>query len=133
MKKISIVLEKNLSPGQKSNVAAIIMGQIAKDMPSIYDEKVIDQSKIEHAGIAVNVVILDGGSGQLLTLVESGKSDEVYCVAFSSTGQALSNSYPEYQQKISLMDSKSTGIIGVGIVGDESVVKPLTKKFSLTK
>jgi len=131
--KINIVVDKALNAGQKANVSAIIMGQFGRDIPTLYANAVEDISGIRHAGISVNVVILDGSNGQLLTLIEATRKADVSCIVFSATGQFLSNSYPEYQQQISLSETKATNIIGVGIVGEDDAVRSLTKKFSLVK
>ena len=131
--KINIVVNKALNSGQKANVSAIIMGQLGRDIPAIYTDTILDISGTKHAGISVNVVILDGGGGQLLTLTEHARNSSVICVAFSETGQLLSNNYPEYYQNISTSSTESTKIVGVGICGDDEIVKMLTKKFSLTK
>ena len=131
--KISIVVNKILNSGQKANVSAIIMGQLGRDISELYTDTVIDASGTKHAGISVNVVILDGGGGQLLTLIERAKESDVKCIVFSAIGQALSNNYYEYQQKISALDTTSTNVVGVGICGEDQIVKSLTKKFSLAK
>lgn len=131
--KINIVVKKTLPAGQKANVSAIIMGQFGRDIPMIYTEPITDASGTKHAGISVNVVILDGGGGQLFTLIEQARKNEVTCVVFSATGQLLSNNYSEYNQKISMSDTESTEIIGVGVCGEDEVVRLLTKKFSLAK
>ena len=121
-----------MNTGQKANVAAIIMGQLTKKFPHLYGNLIRDQSGTYHAGIAVNTVILDGGNEQLLSLVNKAVNCDVTCVVFSSIGQSLSNNYPEYQKKISSMDTRSTNIVGVGIAGEDTTVSTLTKKFSLT-
>ena len=131
--KTNIVVKKTLLPGQKANVSAIIMGQLGRDIPMIYTESITDASGVMHAGISVNVVILDGGSGQLLTLIENAQKSDVAYVVFSTTGQLLSNNYSEYYQKISTSTTESTDIVGVGVYGEDEVVKLLTKKFSLAK
>lgn len=131
--KISIVVNKTLNSGQKANVSAIIMGQLGRDIPAIYTDAIIDASGIKHAGISINVVILDGGAGQLLTLMESARKSSVIFVVFSATGQMLSNNYSEYQRIISSSDTESTNVVGVGIFGEDEIVKVLTKKFSLAK
>lgn len=131
--KINIVVKKTLSSGQKANVSAIIMGQLGRDIPMIYTDLIKDASEVMHVGISVNVVILDGGGGQLLSLTEQARKSDVAYVVFSTTGQLLSNNYPEYYKKISTSDTESTDIIGVGIYGEDEVVKLLTKKFSLAK
>ena len=128
--KINIVVKKTLPAGQKANVSAIIMGQFGRDISMIYTEPITDASGTRHAGISVNVVILDGGGGQLFTLIEQARKSEVTC---SATGQLLSNNYSEYNQKISMSDTESTEIIGVGVCGEDEVVRLLTKKFSLAK
>lgn len=98
--KINIVVNKTLNPGQKANVASIIMGQLGHDVSIIYTDAISDTCGNKHAGISVNVVILDGGSGQLLTLTERAQQSNVKCIVFSSTGQSLSNNYDEYRKKI---------------------------------
>lgn len=131
--RINIVVNKTLNPGQKANVSAIIMGQLGRDIPEIYTNTIVDTSGTKHAGISVNVIILDGNSGQLLALIERARESIVTCIAFSTIGQSLSNNYSEYRQKISSLFTESTKIVGVGICGDDEVVKALTKKFSLAK
>ena len=131
--KISIVVNKSLNPGQKANVSAIIMGQIGHDITEVYTLPVTDASGTNHAGITTNVVILDGGSGQLLSLIDSARKSKITCIVFSSIGQMLSNNYTEYHLKISASDTESSKSVGVGLGGDDEIVKALTKKFSLTK
>lgn len=131
--KLNIVVKKTLNPGQKANVSAIITGQFGRDVPAIYTDTIIDSTGTKHAGISVNIVILDGNSGQLLRLIEEASKSDVTCITFSTTGQMLSNNYTEYHQKISSSNTENTEVIGVGIYGDDETVKHLTKKFSLTK
>lgn len=131
--KISIVVNKSLNPGQKANVSAIIMGQMGHDITEVYTLPVTDISGTNHAGITTNVVILDGGSGQLLSLIDFAQKSKVKCIVFSSIGQMLNNNYAEYHLKISTSDTENTKIVGVGLYGDDEIVKILTKKFSLTK
>lgn len=71
--------------------------------------------------------------GQLFTLMEQTRKSKVTCVVFSATGQLLNNSYLKYNKKISMFDTESTEIIGIGVCGEDEVVKLLTPKFSLTK
>ena len=78
--KINIVVKKTLPSGQKANVSAIIMGQFGRDIPMIYTEPITDASGIKHAGISINVVILDGGGGQLLALIEQAQRSDMHCV-----------------------------------------------------
>lgn len=131
--KVNIIVNKLLNFGQKANVSAIIMGQLGRDMPALYTNTITDISGTKHAGISVNVVILEGNGSQLLTLIERARESSVMCIVFSATGQSLSNNYPEYQKTILSSDTKSTEIVGVGICGDDESVKILTKRFSLAK
>ena len=133
MNRICIVVSRSLNAGQKANIAAILAGQLVKDAPFLYEASVLDKSGINHSGIASNIVVLDGGSGQLLSLINDVRENELVYSVFSSTGQSLSNNYPEYRQQISSMDTKAAGIIGVGLAGEDSIVRLLTKKFSLMK
>lgn len=131
--KINIVVDKKLNPGQKANVSAIIMGQLGRDVPELYSDVILDISKTKHVGISINVVILDGGSGQLLKLIENAYKNDIMCVVFSTAGQSLSNNYNEYYETISKSNTENTKIIGVGLYGEDDIIRPLTKKFSLAK
>jgi len=122
-----------MNAGQKANVAAILAGQLVKDLPGLYEASVKDKSGVTHSGVACNIVVLEAGSGQLASLAESLKDSGMVYAVFSSLGQSLSNSYPEYAERISQMDTSSTGIIGLGLADEDSKVKLLTKKFSLMK
>lgn len=131
--KANIVVSKNLNPGQKANVAAIIMGQFGRDISGLYSDAISDSNGVMHAGISVNVVVLEGGEKQLSNLANNAKSEDVVCVAFSGTGQSLSNSYDEYKTVIQQSGTEETHIVGVGVYGSDDSVKALTKKFSLMK
>ena len=131
--KISIVVNKNLNSGQKANVSAIIAGQFGRDIPNLFTKPIVDNSGTEHAGISVNVVILNGNGNQLLTLLKQARENNIKYIVFSTIGQSLNNDYDKYVQKILSSDTESTQIIGVGIYGDEETVKMLTRKFSLAK
>jgi len=133
MNRICIVVDKTMSAGHKANVAAILTGQLAKDVPKLYETSVNDKSDVIHTGIAANVIVLDGGREQLLTLINNIKNSEVKYSVFSSIGQSLSNDYTEYRYQISAMDTRTTCVIGVGIAGEDSTVRFHTKKFSLMK
>lgn len=109
------------------------MGQLGRDIPTIYTNTIADISGTRHVGISVNVVILDSSANQLLTLIEQAQKSNVICNVFSATGQSLSNNYPEYQQIIASSDTENTKVVGVGIYGEDEIVKLLTKKFSLAK
>lgn len=90
----------------------------------------LEQGMLEY--LSMSLYLMEGG-GQLFTLIEQARKSEVTCVVFSATGQLLSNNYSEYNQKISMSDTESTEIIGVGVCGEDEVVRLLTKKFSLAK
>ena len=134
--KISIIVEKKLTAGQKANVASIILGQLAINNPEIYFENNLkDLNDNNHATIRENIVILEAGSGQLNNLLELTKLENgtIDCVLFSKIGQNLSNSFGEYYDAISKSNVIETEVIGIGLRGENDIVKKLTKKFSLVK
>lgn len=135
MKRNAIILDRNLSIGQVGNVAAILMGQISKLDPAVFSEQpIIDQDQVLHAGIKYNTVVLKGGKGQIANLAKSlTANDQVVSVVFTATGQSLNNQFEEYAAKISSSKLEETDPVGIAISGEDTVVRNLTKKFSLLK
>ena len=133
MKRVAILVEKNLSPGAIGNVCGILMGQTALVNSEIYaSEPVVDQSGAQHAGIQYSTIVLKAGSGQLVNLIQQAKEDpEVSCIVFTGIGQGLHNQFDEYKKQLSQIPTKGSSPVGVALSGDEEVIKKLTKKFSL--
>ena len=134
MNRTAIVLDKHLEPGAAANTAAVLMGHLSLRCSCLYDPAgVTDQAGRIHAGIRNNVAILKAGPGQLLNLCEriGDEYSEVDYVVFSTIGRSLSNSYPEYVQRVSTAAKEETSLVGVALTGDEVSVKALTRKFSV--
>lgn len=134
MKRITILVEKNQSPGQIGNICAILMGQAALVNPEIFsNEPVLDLNETQHAGIKYSTIILKAGSGQLLNLIEQAKeySNEVSCITFTGIGQGLHNQFEEYKSRLSKVSTNESSPVGVILSGEEDILKQLTKKFSL--
>jgi len=134
MKRIAIIVEKNQSIGAVGNISAVLLGQASQIVPELFSNvPVLDKNGIRHTGIQYSTVILKAGQGQLLNLANQIKESykEVSCVVFSEIGQNLHNRFAEYQQLISSSITEDTKIVGAIVVGDEEIIKPLTKKFSL--
>lgn len=136
MKRIAIILEKNLEIGAAANVAALLMGQAALREPELYsDAPVLDQSGNQHAGIRFSTVILKAGENQLINLTKScsTENEELNYVVFSQTGQSLNNAFEQYAGEIASMDLEATKVVGVIVWGADDVVRTATKKFSVMK
>ncbi|MDP3976154.1 MAG: DUF2000 family protein [bacterium] len=134
MKRVAIVLEKNLSPGAIGNASAILMGQAALNAPEIYSSQaVLDKDGTRHAGIQYSTIVLKAGAGQLVHLIQQAReqSSAVGCVAFTSIGQGLHNQFEEYKNQLSTKGTADSAPVGVIVYGNEDEVKLLTKKFSL--
>lgn len=134
MKRIAIILEKNLNVGEIANTSAILMGQISQILPEIYVQNlVIDKDNVIHASIQYSTIILKAGQGQIIKLIDTAKSETqgVSCVVFTKIGQGLHNSFHEYQKQIRVSTTIESNPVGVLLAGDEEIIKALTKKFSL--
>ena len=134
MKRIAIVLEKNLTAGQTANVSGILMGQAALLVPELYDlSPVFDCDGQMHAAIMYSTVILSAGAGQLLNLCKNvgGSNPNISCISFSQIGQGLHNKYDEYKTLISSAATDITKPVGVILVGDDEEIRILTRKYSL--
>lgn len=96
MKRIAIVLEKNLDIGAAANVSAILMGQASLMDVDLYSESYVkDKNNVRHAAIKYSTVILKAGENQLLNLAKSlqDNTGELNYVVFSKTGQLLNNAF----------------------------------------
>ncbi|WP_440115570.1 DUF2000 family protein [Paenibacillus sp. QZ-Y1] len=136
MKRIAIILDKNLEPGAAANVAALLMGQAALNEPGLYsDQPVLDHSGVQHAGIQYSTVILKAGENQLINLVKSCSDDSggLSHIVFSQTGQSLNNAFEQYADQISSMELEATKVVGVIVWGEDEMVRAITKKFSVMK
>lgn len=136
MKRIAIVLEKNLEVGAASNVAALLMGQAALIDPDLYSEEpVLDKNNVQHAGIRYSTVILKAGENQLLNFIKTLSVDasNLNNVVFSQTGQCLNNAFEQYSIEISLKETEETKVVGVIVWGEDELVRAATKKYSVLK
>jgi hypothetical protein len=134
MKRIAIILEKNLDIGKVANTSAILMGQASLLLPEIYTPELVnDKDGVIHASIQYSTIILKAGQGQIINLINDSKSEEteIICVVFTKIGQGLHNSFEEYKKQIRLSTTVESNPVGVLLAGEEEKVKALTKKFSL--
>lgn len=136
MKRIAIILDKNLEIGAASNVAALLMGQASLTDPDLYAEvPVLDKNNVQHAGIKFSTVILKATENQLLNLIKSLSLDtpDLKNVVFSQTGQLLNNAFEQYSIEISLKETEQTKIVGVIVWGEDELIRAATKKYSVLK
>lgn len=130
MKKIVIVLNKNMENGQKTNCSAILMGQLALCNREIYDEEPIVDSKGNlHASIKSNVIILETKANKIQCLPTELNGIEY--LIFTDVGQMYKNNYSGYKRDIE--SGKDYQINGIAMYGDEMAVNNVTRKFSLCK
>lgn len=136
MKRIAIILDKNLEPGAAANVAALLMGQASLNEPELYSSQpVLDQNGVQHAGIRYSTVILKAGENQLINLVKSCSEHDrgLNFLVFSQTGQSLNNAFEQYASEIADMALEATKVVGVIVWGEDEVVRVMTKKFSVMR
>ena len=105
MKRACIVLDKNLSSGQSSNISAILLGELAMRAEGMFaDELLVDKTGVPHAAIRCSTIVLAANSSVQLGNFASGlsKTEEiVYCV-FTQYGQNLHDE-PEQYEALSLI------------------------------
>lgn len=130
MNKVSIVLKKSMTNGQKANCAAILMGQLVEVCPDIYEMNPIsDPNGIPHASIKNNVIVLETNENKLIKLLDELK--EFQYVVFTDIGQSYSNSFENYKKD--LLAGKEYSVVGIAIYGNQEAISYITKKFSLYK
>lgn len=134
MKRACIVLDKNLSSGQSSNVSAILLGELGTRTQGMFaDEPLVDKTGVPHAAIRCSTIVLAANSAvQLGNFVAnlSGAEGIVYCV-FSQYGQNLHDEPQQYEAHIKQSQVADHSLVGVAIWGEYDEVKKLTKKFRL--
>ncbi|MET8976575.1 DUF2000 family protein [Streptomyces sp. NPDC004539] len=126
-----IAVDKSLEPGAVANVSAIVMGQLARLEPGIYADDVRDRAGVLHAGIRFNTVVLSGRTGHLAQLVEAASAQGLRPVVFTSEGRTLSNSFDTYRALVTDASPAELGICAVGVTGEDTAVRALTKRFSV--
>lgn len=136
MKRVAIILDKNLEMGAAANAAALLMGQAALMDPTIYAEAaVLDKGDVRHAGIKYSTVILKAGENQLYNLLQTLRADDsgLSHAVFSQTGQLLNNAFEQYSEEISTKETTETKVVGIILWGDDELVRSTTKKYSVLK
>ena len=137
MKRIAIVTSKSLNKGETANVASILMGQTALQLPDIYDPNPVkDNEGQSHAAIRFSTVLLEAnGAESLLNFVRRVKTEfpTLTSFVFTQTGQGLNNAFEQYKAEISAKSTEALIPVGVIVAGDDAVVRLATKKFSLLK
>jgi len=135
MKRIAIVIDKNLESGKVANACSVLMGQGALFNSGLYsNSKLKGVDNVVHASIQYNIIILKGGAGQLLNLIFDAKKllvEDESCIVFTKTGQGLHNSFEEYQKIIEESSVSDNSPVAVLLIGEDEIVRSLTKKFSL--
>jgi hypothetical protein len=126
--RLTVVLDRKLSPGPAANAAAIVIGGLSAG----FGPSVEDLSGNAHAAILWNLVVLKADSSQrLVKLLDAARTNSVKTVAFSTRGQALSNSFLAYEREIQAASTADLEIVAVALYGPEEKVRALTRSFSL--
>ena len=126
---MAIAVLKSLRPGQAANVAALLMGQLSRDVPAIYgDGPVVDVTGRNHAAIHYCTVVLQGTAGQLERLVGAAQDETLAYSCFSALGQGLNNKYDEY---VARLRREASQLVGVAVFGPDGQVRRVTKPFSV--
>ena len=136
MKRIAILLDGGLALGEASNVAAILMGQAAICVPDIYAEKPVrDKDGSQHASIRYSTIVLKAGRGQMQNLLQKVREEhpEISYSAFTNVGQGLHNAFDQYASYLTEHGAADFEVVGLILIGEESEVRLLTKKFSVLK
>lgn len=137
MKRVGIVVLKNLERGAASNVAAILMGQAALCCPELYEATPIDdRDGTRHAAIHWSTVLLEAnGPGQLLNFIQKVKAEQpgLTIIVFSGVGQGLHNAFDEYRALVASKTTAELNPVGVIVVGEDAEVRSATRKFSVLR
>lgn len=133
MKRSAILVDRNCSPSQVANVAAILMGDLAVSLGGLYDtEDLFDKGGVPHARIKNSVVVLKANSPiQIRNFIGAVRemSDLSYSV-FTHEGQKINNGYDQYCVEIGQSTIDDLTPLGAIVYGDETAVKAATKKYS---
>ncbi|MFD7656090.1 DUF2000 family protein [Actinosynnema sp. NPDC059797] len=127
----AVVVHKRLEPAAVANAAAILMGQLAHLEPRLYAaEGVTGADGVRHAGIRFNTVVLTGRPAQVDKFLAAAVEEGLPHAVFSAKGRELSNSFDEYRELVAGSTAADVDVFAVGVVGEDSRVRALTKSFS---
>jgi len=116
MKRVAIILDKNLKTGLIGNASAILMGAVARCHPELYpSDNILDRDNQRHAGIRYNTILLKTSQVQLLRLAEKIPCEypQVTQILFSQIGQNLNNAFEEYKTQINKRNTTETKPVGL--------------------
>ncbi|SKA14767.1 Protein of unknown function [Pilibacter termitis] len=135
MKRIALVVDKNLSLGEQANIVAILSGALSRENEGMYDsETLLDKSGVQHAGIKNSLVVLKSKTAALSKFItQASENEEISSVVFTRNGQALNDKYSEYKELIRNNELENLEPVGIGVYGGEAVIREMTKKFSLLR
>ena len=99
-----------------------------------FETAIPDASGNFHAAIRWNLVVLQAkSSSQLQKLLLAAQEHPVKAVAFAKLGQDLSNSFASYKEMVASYQTQEFELIAVGLFGNDTFVRTLTKSFSILK
>ena len=129
--RFAAVINPNVDAGAAANVVAVVIGGLQCNG---FVQPIVDTDGYAHAAICWNLVVLKAKSmTQLRTLLLAAREKSIQAVAFTNCGQELSNSFSAYKDKITQSGVNDFKIVAVGLFGPDSVIRSLTKSFSIFK
>lgn len=131
-----MIIVQDLKKGEIVNVAAILMGQLAKNNQYIFSKYgIIDKSGFVHSGIKNNVIILKSTYEELFSFCNNLLKEDVVekynTIVFTEEGRLLNNSYEEYEKLVKTNALIDLSVIGVAVAGEDDEIRELTKQFKL--
>lgn len=129
VRRLAVVLHRDLEAGQACNAAAIVIGGLRCDA---FAAPVNDADGHPHAAIRWNMPILKArNASQLRRLLATARQEGVQAVAFTEVGQEFSNNVGSYADHIRGHEIEALPVVAVGLFGDHAKIRELTKSFSV--
>jgi hypothetical protein len=126
-----IVIDDALPPGKACNAAAVIALTIGERHPYLVGAPLVDAQDVRHPGlIPVGISVLKAPVGQLSKLRADALEKQFDIVGFPVQGQQTKD-YAAFAEAVRAVQTHALAYVGVGIVGDNKVLRKLVSDFEL--
>ena len=128
----AIVIDESLPTGLLANAVACITTGLFHNEPDAVGPEIggADCRFIPITKIAI--LIFKKGGNDLKVLLETAKQHQLKYMLFTYEGQSTT-SYEQYIERVKGKRAQELKIVGIGVIGDDAVVKAFSKGLELLR
>lgn len=128
----AIIVDDSMPTGLLANAVSCITTGLFKDQPDAYGPA-IDGADCTFVPITqIAILIFKKADHDLHALLENAKQSGCRYMLFTYEGQSTT-SYEQYIERVQGKSAKDLKVIGLGVIGDDAVVKAFSKGLELLR